>query len=276
VTLNPNSKALELTGTGSGLNVFRVSAADLQAAAGIVIDLTKADATALINIIATGQLSIAPQYMNLSGSASAQSLMWNLPDATGLAVTHGVAWKGLILAPDATVTTANRPQLNGQLIARTVPVSDWVLNYAPFSGCLPPILASPELSSTASRSVRLGTGQSISDVAHLSGGATPTGTITFKLHGPNDADCTANAVFSSISTATRAGYYGSGSFTPEKAGTYRWVVDYQAIRTTVRRARRPAATATNRYRSTEPTRACPPTFRTRSRTSGRRSTTPPT
>jgi hypothetical protein len=37
------------------------------------------------------------------------------------AVTHGVAWKGLILAPDATVTSNNRPQLRGQLIAKTIP-----------------------------------------------------------------------------------------------------------------------------------------------------------
>ena len=226
VRLDPNSHALQLTGTDSGLNVFHVSAADLQAAAGIVVDLTKSGATALINITGT-QLSLAPQYMNLSGSASERTLMWNLPFATALAVTHGVSWKGVILAPNATNTTANRPQLNGQLIARTIPTSDWVLNYVPFSGCLPPVLASPSLSSTASASVRLGApGASISDVAHLSGGATPTGTITFKLYGPDDQDCTGSPVFSSTSTATGNGYYGSGSFSPQRAGTYRWVVDY--------------------------------------------------
>ena len=226
VTLDPNSHALQLTGTDSGLNVFAVSAADLQAAAGIVIDLTKSGATALINVTGA-QLSLAPQYMNLSGNASDRTLMWNLPFATALAVTHGVSWKGVILAPNATNTTANRPQLNGQLIARTIPTSDWVLNYVPFSGCLPPVLASPDLSSTATASVRLGApGASISDVAHLSGGVTPTGTITFKLHGPNDPDCTGSAVFSSTSTAAGNGYYGSGSFNPQRAGTYRWVVDY--------------------------------------------------
>jgi choice-of-anchor A domain-containing protein len=226
VTLDPNSHALQLTGTDSGLNVFAVSAADLQAAAGIVIDLKKSGATALINVTAATQLSLAPQYMNLSGNASDRTLMWNLPFATGLAVTHGVAWKGVILAPTATITGVNHPQLNGQLIGRTIPTSDWVLNYVPFSGCLPPGLASPSLSSTASAPVRLGPGSSISDVAHLSGGVTPTGTITFKLHGPNDQDCTGSAVFSSTSTAAGNGYFGSGSFTPERTGTYRWVVDY--------------------------------------------------
>ena len=227
VTLDPNSKALQLTGKGSGLNVFTVSAADLKAAAGIVIDLTQANATALINITTTQQLTIAPQYMSLSGSANGQRLTWNLPNAAGLAVTHGVAWKGLILAPDATATSSGRPQLSGQLIAGTIPTSDWVLTYVPFTGCLPPGVAYPNLSSTASASVRLvARGAPISDVARLSGGATPTGTITFKLLGPNDEDCTGSAVFSSTSTAAGNGYYGSGSFTPERAGTYRWVVDY--------------------------------------------------
>jgi choice-of-anchor A domain-containing protein len=226
VTLDPNSHALQLTGTDSGLNVFAVSAADLQAAAGIVIDLKQSGATALINVTAATQLSLAPQYMNLAGNASDRTLMWNLPSATGLAVTHGVAWKGVILAPTATITGVNHPQLNGQLIGRTIPTSDWVLNYVPFSGCLPPGLASPSLSSTASAPVRLGPGSSISDVAHLSDGVTPTGTITFKLHGPNDQDCTGSAVFSSTSTAAGNGYFGSGSFTPERTGTYRWVVDY--------------------------------------------------
>jgi hypothetical protein len=227
VKLDPNSKALQLTGKGSGLNVFTVSADDLKAAAGIVIDLTQANATALINITTDAQLTIAPQYMNLSGSANEQRLVWNLPNATGLAVNHGVAWKGLILAPEATLTSDNRPQLRGQLIGKTIPASDWVLTYVPFSGCLPPVAGSPDLSSIASGSGRLGTpSASISDVAHLSGGATPTGTITFKLYGPNDADCTGATVFSSTSTATGAGYYGSGSFTPDRAGTYRWVVGY--------------------------------------------------
>lgn len=226
VVLDPNSHALQLTGSDSGLNVFRVSAADLQAAAGIVVNLTRPGATALINVTGT-QLSLAPQYMNVSGSASERTLMWNLPNATSLSVTHGVAWKGVILAPSATVTTANRPQLSGQLIARTIPTSDWVLNYVPFDGCLPSGLASPHLSSSASASVRLGEpSASISDVAHLSDGAAPTGTITFKLYGPGDEDCSGRVFFSSVSTANGNGYYGSGAFTPDAAGTYRWVVHY--------------------------------------------------
>lgn len=85
--------------------------------------------------------------------------MWNLPNATGLAVIHGVGWKGLILAPDATVTSAGRPQLSGQLIANTIPTSDWVLGYVPFTGCLQPVSGSPDLSSTAPATNHTATGQ---------------------------------------------------------------------------------------------------------------------
>ena len=103
--------------------------------------------------------------------------------------------------------------------------------------------ASPELSSTASGSVSrrargmqramrhqmlrasiLGT--SLSDIAHLSGGAEPTGTITFQLYGPNQPTCTGTPVFVFTSTVLGNGYYESGSYNPTEAGTYHWVVDY--------------------------------------------------
>ncbi len=129
--------ALTLTGTATGLNVFTVDATQLAQAAGIVINLTQPGATALINVNTDTLLSLAPMYMNLSGSAAAAGVMWNLPLATGLAVTHGVAWQGSILAPNAAVTGTNEPQLNGQLIAASVPDSTWVINRVKYTGCLP-------------------------------------------------------------------------------------------------------------------------------------------
>ncbi|HEY4828388.1 MAG TPA: collagen-binding domain-containing protein [Solirubrobacteraceae bacterium] len=138
VTLNPYSAALQLTGTDAGLNVFTVSAAQLTRAAGIVIDLTQPGATALINVTTDTELTIAPQYMNLQGSAAASGILWNMPLATGLAVNHGVSWQGSILAPNATVTTSGHPQLSGQLIAATVPSSDLVINETKLTACLPP------------------------------------------------------------------------------------------------------------------------------------------
>lgn len=138
VTLNPYSAALQLTGTGAGLNVFTVTAAQLSEAAGVIVDLTQPGATALVNIVTDTDLTIAPQYLTLEGSATAASLVWNLPLATSLAINRGVAWDGLILAPNATVTGEGRPQLNGELIAHDVIAGDWVFSHTAFTGCLPP------------------------------------------------------------------------------------------------------------------------------------------
>jgi choice-of-anchor A domain-containing protein len=131
--------ALTLTGTASGLNVFTVSATDLAQAQGIVINLTQSGATALINVTTDTNLAIGPMYMTLQGPTTGPAgILWNLPLATGLAVNHGVAWQGSILAPNASATTMGHPQLYGQLIAATVPSSDWVVNRVKFTGCVPP------------------------------------------------------------------------------------------------------------------------------------------
>lgn len=139
VSLNPYSAALELTGTSEGLNVFTVSSAELTQAAGVVIDLTQPGATALINVTTDTQLTLAPQYMNLGGSATAAGILWNMPLATSLDIDHGVSWQGSILAPNATVSTSSHPQLSGQLIAATVPSTDLVINQVTLTACLPPI-----------------------------------------------------------------------------------------------------------------------------------------
>jgi hypothetical protein len=86
------------------------------------------------------------------------------------------------------------------------------------------IPADTALTTSASEAVTLG--GAIHDIAHLSGGAQPTGTITFKLHGPNDADCSGDPVFTSTVKVAGNDDYISGSFVPTKAGAYRWVVEY--------------------------------------------------
>jgi hypothetical protein len=68
------------------------------------------------------------------------------------------------------------------------------------------------------------------DTAHLAGGASPTGTITFRLYGPDDSTCTGKPIFEYSSEVIGDGYYESGSFAPPTAGTYRWVVEYSGDR----------------------------------------------
>jgi molybdenum ABC transporter molybdate-binding protein len=84
-------------------------------------------------------------------------------------------------------------------------------------------LASPTLSSTASGSVSAG-GQ-ISDSATLSGGSSPSGTMTFKLFGPGDTSC-ATPLATSTATVSGNGTYQSAPFTTVTPGTYEWIASY--------------------------------------------------
>ncbi|MCU1589064.1 MAG: hypothetical protein JWP11_320, partial [Frankiales bacterium] len=53
-----------------------------------------------------------------------------------------------------------------------------------------------------------------------------TGTVTFKLYGPNDGSCTGPIVFNSGPRTVTGGDAQSGPYTPATAGTYRWTADY--------------------------------------------------
>jgi hypothetical protein len=83
-----------------------------------------------------------------------------------------------------------------------------------------------QASAPASDPVTLG--QPISDTATLSGGNSPTGTITFKLYS-TEADCKAgtNAITTlGPVTVNGNGNYNSGNFTPSAPGTYFWTAEY--------------------------------------------------
>lgn len=69
-------------------------------------------------------------------------------------------------------------------------------------------------------------GGPVLDTATLSGGSSPTGTITFKAFGPNDASCSGPVAFTSAVAVSGNGSYTSAPFTPGAVGTYRWTADY--------------------------------------------------
>ena len=146
VTLQPWG-ALELRGPVDGLNVFTIDGADFAAAQiqGVTVTLPSATASALINVTTNTELTIGPQYLNVSPAGIANRLIWNLPHASGLHVTRGVAWKGLILAPHADVTVDGHPQLAGQLIAASVPRGDIVVTGTPLADCPPGALPDTSL-----------------------------------------------------------------------------------------------------------------------------------
>ena len=84
----------------------------------------------------------------------------------------------------------------------------------------------PAIVTTASAGGPLGT--ALTDQATLSGAVSATGTITFRLYGPNDATCAAAPVFTSnpIAVAGNGTYASAPGFTPVALGVYRWIASY--------------------------------------------------
>jgi hypothetical protein len=68
-------------------------------------------------------------------------------------------------------------------------------------------------------------GNDLSDTATLSGGFNPTGTITFDLYGPNDANCSGQPVGSDSKTVNGNGQY-TGTVHVTAPGVYRWIANY--------------------------------------------------
>ncbi len=85
-------------------------------------------------------------------------------------------------------------------------------------------VAAPSLSTNASAGVVVG--NPIHDTATLSNGSSPTGTITFKLYGQDDATCSNGAIFTTTKSVAGNGSYGSAAFTPIATGVYRWTATY--------------------------------------------------
>ncbi|MEA2372874.1 MAG: hypothetical protein QOH12_3268 [Solirubrobacteraceae bacterium] len=85
-------------------------------------------------------------------------------------------------------------------------------------------LGSPALTSIASPSTTVGL--DVFDHATLTGGSSPTGTVTFALFGPNNPTCTGAAAFTATVSVNGAGNYDSPHFTTALAGTYQWVASY--------------------------------------------------
>jgi hypothetical protein len=90
----------------------------------------------------------------------------------------------------------------------------------------PPRTSSATMTTAVSApSIKLG--GSVSDVATLTGGTTPTGSLVFKLFGPSDPTCSAAPAYvSPAQTVSGDGVYDSPTFMPTATGTYSWVAEY--------------------------------------------------
>src|SRR5947208_13326336 len=67
-------------------------------------------------------------------------------------------------------------------------------------------------------------GATYKDTAHLTGGAAPTGTITFKLYSNND--CTGLLHSETATVAGNGDYTTATGFVLNHAGTYYWTASY--------------------------------------------------
>jgi hypothetical protein len=83
--------------------------------------------------------------------------------------------------------------------------------------------AKPSISTSATAQVTIG--QSISDTATLSGGVSPTGTITFHLYSDSSCQTEITTGLTPV-TVNGNGNYGSGDYTPTAVGTYHWIASY--------------------------------------------------
>jgi len=128
-----------------------------------------------------------------------------LPAADSQPGTPGVQTNQLAFASGTNMTTQNQGSGTGAAVTTI-------------------LAGTPQIVTTASPSTILG-GQ-IFDTATLSGGASPTGTITFTLYGPNNVTCTGVPAFTNTVPVNGNGSYVSSPFTPTSAGTYRWIATY--------------------------------------------------
>jgi hypothetical protein len=83
-------------------------------------------------------------------------------------------------------------------------------------------LSTPQMTITASTSTTVGL-QVFANV-NLNGTANPTGSVTFKLFGPSDLNCSTTVFVSTVSVSGTS--LNSDRFTTTSAGTYRWEATY--------------------------------------------------
>jgi hypothetical protein len=144
------------------------------------------------------------------------TVFWRVPT---LATLNGITFPGTVVAGTG-VHLGTGASLTGRALA--LAAGDVTMAGGnTVGGCSaagPGLAATTLISPVAAPSVTLG--------AALSGGANPTGTITFNLYGPNDATCSGAVIFTSTVTVNGNGSYSSTSFTPLAIGTYRWIANY--------------------------------------------------
>ena len=69
-------------------------------------------------------------------------------------------------------------------------------------------------------------GTVLNDSATITGGSSPTGTVTFNLYGPGDTTCTGTVLFTQTVAVSGGVASTTGGYTTTVAGTYNWTAHY--------------------------------------------------
>lgn len=184
------------------------------AAACATITLTSANGVQLIAASYNGAFNPAnfcTNYAGDPGGSANGSVSWQQTVPAGASI-NVVIWE--VTANQA--STAN----GGAGTPYTVTVSGFTAPAPQGSGPCAAVLTTQVSAATVTL------GQSISDSATLTTGGNPTGTITFRLYGPNDNTCAGTPVFTSVVGVNGNSTYFSQPFTPTAAGVYRWIASY--------------------------------------------------
>jgi YVTN family beta-propeller protein len=133
---------------------------------------------------------------------------------------------GIAVSPDG--TQAYLTDLNSDSVAVLDTATNTVVATVPVGSFPDGVAFGPSLASKASPTIATQAspgnllGAPVRDTATVSGGASPTGSVTFQLF--SDANC-ATQVFTSTNTLG-AGTATSDTFTPTAPGTYRFIASY--------------------------------------------------
>src|SRR5262245_47027411 len=182
------------------------------------LEVTNNGTDSATGVVATDTLPPTVTFVSASTSCTNDSgtvtcpLHLSGPMAPGIAVRRTIT-----VAPNTAGTITNSVSVTGDQ-------TDPVLANNTASETTTVSSGGPAITTQSSPDVTVG--GSVSDTAVLAGASNPTGTITFRLYGPNDATCTGTPVFTDTKTVSGNGAYTSGSFTPPAAGTYRWTASY--------------------------------------------------
>ncbi|MEC3982005.1 ice-binding family protein [Amycolatopsis sp. H20-H5] len=131
----------------------------------------------------------------------------------------GTSFVGNILA-GTSITVAGNADSTGSLYAHTGAVT---MDSNKVSTCAGAgNQAGPTITTTPSGSVPVG--GALSDTARLTGGASPTGTVTFTLFGPGDLTCAAPIATRTSALTGRTAT--SGPVPAGAVGTYNWMATY--------------------------------------------------